>query len=826
MLPEGADAMFDPLEPGDNSQRAELASNDGWEPLPAPPHAKPYFRHVSLGEPSKVWKYLNAAGEPEGYICRFETVNPDGSTDKEFRPYRYGCLTNKAGRRRLGWHWKGWLNERPLYRLPDLLAHRDEPVIVCEGEKKADAARQLFAGWEATTPMNGAKSPAKTDWTPLRGRQVAIWPDHDAAGAAFAEEVASLLHIANAASIAIVDVPEHWPQKWDLADPVPDGASADTLALLLAQARCWSPPSQSSYASFGPYRMTPGGLLFDTREDDEPPALLSSPFEVLASTRDARSAEWGLLLRWRDPDGHEHLWAMPKALLGGRTDELWKTLLRNGLEIAASVSRRNRLAEYLGQVRVEARARCVARIGWHPSGPASVFVLPDTVFGNTGGDNVLLQTEKQGDSLFNVAGSVDDWREQVASRCVGNSRLVLAVCAAFAAPLLYVAAEENGGFHFVGASRSGKTTALRVAGSVWGGGGINGYLRQWRATANGLEGIAEAHSDALLCLDEMGQVDGREAGGIAYMLANGQGKGRAGRDGGTRSVAQWRVLLLSTGEIGLTEKMTEAGHRVRAGQEVRLADIPADAGVGMGMFEDLHGIAAPGAFAEMLRDAALCCYGTPIRAFLDQLARRWAEDRDGLARLLEENRARFLGEVLPNGVSGQVRSVCGRFALVAAAGSIATAFGLTGWLDDEADRAAATCFRAWLDRRGSSGDREMEVGIDQVIRFLEANGASRFQTLGDEGSGEKVINRAGFRKRVNDGRWQYMVLPKVWKAEVAKDFDSVALAKALALRRMLLTSSEGKNQRPVKVPSEGTLKLYVFAPGILGEPGEEGDASE
>jgi len=174
--------------------------------------------------------------------------------------------------------------------------------------------------------------------------------------------------------------------------------------------------------------------------------------------------------------------------------------------------------------------------------------------------------------------------------------------------------------------------------------------------------------------------------------------------------------------------------------------------------------------------------------------------------VLEENRARFLGEVLPNGASGQVRSVCGRFALVAAAGNIATAFGLTGWLDDEADRAATTCFRTWPDRRGSPGDREIEVGIDRVIRFLEVNGASRFQTLGDEGSGE--------------------VLPKVWKAEVAKDFDPVALAKALALRRMLLTSSEGKNQRPVKVPSERTLKLYVFAPGILAEPGEEGDARQ
>ena len=63
MLPDGAAAMFDPLEPRDNSQRAEFASNDGWEPLPAPPHAKPYFRHLSLGEPSKVWKYLNATGE-------------------------------------------------------------------------------------------------------------------------------------------------------------------------------------------------------------------------------------------------------------------------------------------------------------------------------------------------------------------------------------------------------------------------------------------------------------------------------------------------------------------------------------------------------------------------------------------------------------------------------------------------------------------------------------------------------------------------------------------------------------------------------------------
>src|SRR5437773_8552249 len=96
------------------------------------------------------------------------------------------------------------------------------------------------------------------------------------------------------------------------------------------------------------------------------------------------------------------------------------------------------------------------------------------------------------------------------------------------------------------------------------------------------------HSDALLCLDEMGQVNGREAGEVAYMLANGTGKSRAARDGSARRAARWRVLFLSTGELSLADKMNEAGQRARAGQETRLVDVPADAGSGLGLFEKLH----------------------------------------------------------------------------------------------------------------------------------------------------------------------------------------------------------------------------------------------
>jgi putative DNA primase/helicase len=514
---------------------------------------------------------------------------------------------------------------------------------------------------------------------------------------------------------------------------------------------------------------------------------------------------------------------MPVKALGGAREEVWRELLDGGLQIAASSSNRNRLAGYLSAVSVEKRARAVSRIGWHTESDKIVFVLPGATCPTACQERILLQTESRVETNFDVAGTVENWRDAVACRCVGNLRLTFAVSAAFAAPLLWLASEENGGFHFVGASRDGKTTILRAAGSVWGGGGVNGYLRSWRATSNGIEAIAEAHCDTLLCLDEMGQVDAREAGEIAYMAANGFGKGRARRDGSARWPAQWRLLLLSSGEVSLSDKMSEIGKRLKAGQEVRLVDIPSDAGAGRGAFEDLHGAASPGAFAEELRQATEKYYGAPIRRFLELLTARHAADPAGLAELLRASRGEFLDAQLPESASGQVRSVCRRFALVAAAGSLATAFGLTGWADDEADRAAAACFCAWLERRGSTGDHDIESGIRQVAAFIEAHGNSRFEAAWED-SPERVINRVGFRRCDDSDRWEYMVLPEQWRSEVTKGFNALVLARAMIGRGLIISASDGKPARPVRVPGYGTVRLYVLAPGIIAEE-ETGDAS-
>lgn len=109
-----------------------------------------------------------------------------------------------------------------------------------------------------------------------------------------------------------------------------------------------------------------------------------------------------------------------------------------------------------------------------------------------------------------------------------------------------------------------------------------------RLTDNALEAIAAQHSDCLLILDELAQVQPKAAGECAYMLANEQSKARATRTGTARARLAWRLLFLSAGELGLADHMAEGMKRTRTGQEVRMADIPADAGAGLGAFENLH----------------------------------------------------------------------------------------------------------------------------------------------------------------------------------------------------------------------------------------------
>ncbi len=546
-----------------------------------------------------------------------------------------------------------------------------------------------------------------------------------------------------------------------------------------------------------------------------------SYLKVAAATRSEGGQDWGRLLQLRDADGNCHEWAMPMSLLAGDGVEYREQLLAMGVTIEPGIKPRGRLHQYISSTVPPVRARAVTRLGWQ--GPA--FVLPDVVFGNTQSERILYQTAHPIEHTFKIRGTLDQWQKEVAALCAGNSRLLFSVSCGFAAPLLYLTNSESGGFNFRHSSSIGKTTALRVAGSVWGGSDAPlGYLRQWRATANGLESVAALHSDTLLALDEISQVTAREAGETAYMLANGQGKQRAGRDGSGRPPATWRILFLSSGEISLADKIREDPRvHVTAGQEVRIVDIPADAGAGLGIFEDLHGFGNGQLFADHLIKISGKLYGTPIRAFLDRVVR----DTERCVSTVKRHQADFLGKYCPTDSDGQIRRVASRFGLVAAAGDLAIALGVLPWSPGVAEQGAASCFKAWLDERGTTGPAEIAAGIAQVRKFLEMHGDSRFANWeGDTERNWHVINRAGIRKQVSEGA-EFFILPEVWRSDVCAGFDAGLIARELKKRGWLIPDrSDDKVQSVHRLPDIGRKRVYHMSAKFLAdaprEPGEEG----
>lgn len=549
------------------------------------------------------------------------------------------------------------------------------------------------------------------------------------------------------------------------------------------------------------FRLSQSGVYFVDTTGEKEDVFICAPLTIAAATRTREGEDWGRLLEFTDADGRQHDWAMPMSMLAGDGGEYRARLLSMGLTISPSRKARELLTTYIQTSMPDERVRCVARVGWHDG----AFVLPDETFGQ--GERVLFQSSAGAEHRLRVVGTLEEWQTFVARYCIGNSRLIFAVASAFAGTLLTLTDEGGGGFHYRGRSTIGKSTALLVAGSVWGGDSSKGYLDTWRATVNGLETVAELHNHGLLCLDEISQCDPRTIGETAYMLANGIGKARMTRAGGTRRRLEWDLIFLSNGEQSLSDLAAQAGQRTRGGQEARMCDVEADAGKGMGLFEELHGMASPDALARHLSAASRKYYGTAIREYLTQLVVHQEQMREAVQNV----RNAFLKEHVSVESSGEVWRVASRFALVAAAGE--SAREVTGWPEGASLAAAAEMFKVWLMGRGTSGHKDDEAAIQQVRAFLEAHGASRFQDV--TGDAQRVINRAGFKRTLPSGRTEYLILPECFRREVCAGYDSRATAQVLA-ERGYLTRGDGRNLAKAEtLPEVGRTRVYVVSSNVL-----------
>ena len=564
-------------------------------------------------------------------------------------------------------------------------------------------------------------------------------------------------------------------------------------------------------------KLQPGVYFFglkQPRKAEDPPTLteqwICTPLHVIAVTEDGQNNNFGRLLRFRNTLGHWREWAMPMELLRGLGDEMRGELLDMGVEI--NPQSKTLLSQYLQSVHPKRRVHCALQVGWC----GDSFVLPDAVVGSSA-SSVIFQSGECPHGEYTCAGTLEGWQSEVAARAVGNPLLAQTVSASFAGPVLKRSNAEGGGLHYTGDSSIGKTAFIVAGCSTWGGAN---YLRSWKATANGMEAAAAMSNDGLLALDEISECDPQDVGAIVYALANGIGKQRASRTGSARPVARWRCFVLSSGERSVSTHMAQGGRRAKAGQSVRLLDVPVSGK--FGAWDDLHGLPTGAAFSDALKRAAVTHYGHAGRAFLDHLTR----DERNFSGELE--RIKGLQMFSVEGGEGQDKRAAARFAMVALAGELATEYGITGWEEGMGIEAAAAGFEAWRSLRTRGNDERRQI-LEAVSDFIDRHGDSRFSStekvmrydrdgecLGPDthaGAYATIRDRAGWWENEGDERAYLFTAEGMREALRGFDFkralDTLQEAKALPP-----ADASGERAKPQWIGGR-RVRLYPIYAGKL-----------
>lgn len=552
--------------------------------------------------------------------------------------------------------------------------------------------------------------------------------------------------------------------------------------------------------------MRPGVYWLHYKEDNEGEVTLMekwicSPLHIEAQTFDRRGNNFGRFLRFKDSNGRWKTWAMPMMLLRGSGEEMRGTLLSMGVVVDPLCFKE--FTRYLLQVVPPSRKiNCALQTGWHTP---RAYVLPDRVIGPEA-DQVVFQSEQAAHEEFSVSGTLPAWREGVASKAIGNPMLALGLSCAFVGPLLALTHSDGGGIHTIGDSSTGKTTIARAASSVWGG---KEYRRSWRTTANGLEGAAALFNDGFLVLDEISECDPTDVGEIAYALGNGYGKQRASRYGSARPVTRWLTFALSNGERSIATAIKDGGGRIKAGQSMRLLDLPIKRLYGV--FDNLHGFDHGAALSEYISSEALSNYGHAGRVFLERLTH---DDQNFSERLRQ---IKSMTEFRSSSAEGQDKRAAGRFALIALAGELATEYGITGWTVGMATEAAIIGYNAWKSQRGEGNDEKRQI-FNALLDFIERHGDSRFSDMNDDNSDKIIHNRAGYWRDENDVRTYYLIADGI--NEALKGFD-LKLALDLLEQSGIVPAGKSKGERahPTRVRGK-VIRLYKIDYERLQSGGE------
>ncbi len=787
--------------------------------------------------PVDIYPYHTPANEQVCIVARYEM---DGK--KSFLPFTVW----QAPDGEMSWYMKGMTANCPLFNAIQLIERPDASVILTEGEKCAIMSANVFTKYVCLTSMGGSGAIAKTDFSPLFGRDVIILPDNDAPGAKAVEAFASKLREAGAARIRLVDIAKLSQELasadeqigFDIADAIELGFDSDDLKDLLDDPLMVTdltadlsrlPEDKVLRELLTEYQISPdlpddfklneqGIFKIEVdRKGNEDIVFVGSPLVVVGKTKTyGAQGGWGYLVIFKSPDDSWVSRTLSGKLFASCGKELREVLADGGFTTPICLKGRRALSEYISYSKNCPIIEHTEQLGWI----GGSFAHPvEIIQPKTYEKNVVLSMKDQ-DHLLKQSGTFEGWQE-IPRLAEQSTRATFAICTAFAAPLLRPLNMKGGGFHISGQSSCGKTALLMVAGSAYGGGGEDGFARTWTMTTNGAEGLVAGHNDILLPLDEMTKVAPEQAAEMIMLLANGQGKSRAQKDGTLASGQRWRVIFLSTGERTISHQLSLASGKTQmtGGVGARIANIPIEVSPGES-FEGFAPYASSRDLVKKLVELSNKHYGHAGPMFI-----RYLVDNPSAIDKAKANLSDQQAHLINPGDDPQVERVADRFALVCAAGLLAIEASILPLQPSSVIDAVTSCFEAWKAQRGGNQSEEALAARKHLQHFFSVHGPSRFERLKrDTDEADKlrssvdypVRDRCGYRAEADDGAQVYYILPEAWKSDVCGVHAPQLMAKIAKDAGALELGEGGHLQKKIRLPDypKGT-RAYILRPDKL-----------
>lgn len=519
---------------------------------------------------------------------------------------------------------------------------------------------------------------------------------------------------------------------------------------------------------------------------------LCSPLEVIGTGRDDK--DQFLIIRWLAFGADiPTTAAIPLADIGER--EGWRTLKAGGVNVTTKSSLRAILADWLQRSGSRDLWRVAHATGWQ----CGAYIMPDGEIIGTPANPVLFNGRSSAAAGYTVQGTTGSWRDGVAHLAFGNYSMMTGIGAALAAPLIGLVGADGFGIHFYEQSSAGKTTTANVASSLYGNPDL---LRlTWYGTALGLANEAAAHNDGLMPLDEVGQgSDPISVSQSAYALFNGVGKLQGAKEGGNRDLKRWRTVAISTGEMDLETFIASTGRKTKAGQLVRLLNIPLSKAV------RFHNYQNGKQHADALKDAYQHHHGAAGREWIKWLAGHQQQAIDTVRKC--EARWRSL---IPADYGEQVHRVGARFAILEAA--LLLGGVVTGWDAQTCRDAIQHSYNAWV-REFGTGNKEHQQIIEQTEAFLNAHGLSRFAPFPYSPADLPIKDLAGYRQRGEheESPMIFYTFPSAFEQEIAKGFNAKQFAEVLKSSGMLNPPTSGRGYQRKSPRIQGRqFNVYVLS---------------